>query len=165
MSMNVQLCIHVTAGSRFIRYSCIYEACMNSTLNGNLAEWRFQHSNGTEIRDRINFDFYTGLPHVYMKLAPTIWGHTKLISCFCSVCGSSFTELSELCNLMYSVCNHSVYTTCTQWLHHPNLHGCLDAQGDQTSSSMMLSDQAIVLFYPTHMHLWLSFFCCCLQRK
>ena len=54
-------------------------------------------------------------------------GHTKLISCFWSACGSIFSEVLDLhnrCN-QYSACNHSVYTTCTQWLHHPSFHNCL----------------------------------------
>ena len=80
------------------------------------------------------------------------------------------------CNL-YSVCNHSVYTTCTQWLHHPNFYSLVwmfrctrwpslvprlsrrepwepgdEAKGDQTSSSMMLNDQAT--FHPSSLLLF-----------
>ena len=37
---------------------------------------------------------------------------------FLVMCGSIFSELLDLRN-QYSACNRSVYTTCTQWLHHP----------------------------------------------
>ena len=46
---------------------------------------------------------------------------TKIIFCFWSTCRSIFSELLYLCN-QYSACNHNVYTTCTQWLHHPSLY-------------------------------------------
>ena len=49
---------------RFIRCSCIYEACMSPALNRSLAMRHFKHSNAIEIRDGITFDFYTGLPHI-----------------------------------------------------------------------------------------------------
>ena len=59
--------------------------------------------------------------------------HTKLISCFWSACGSIFSELLDLRN-QYSARNHSVYTTCTQWLHCPSL-GSLDTQVSTFCSS------------------------------
>ena len=43
--------------------SCIYGARMSSTLNGSSAIKHFKHSDVNKIRDRITFDFYTGLPH------------------------------------------------------------------------------------------------------
>ena len=38
---------------------------MSPALNGSLAIWRFEGSDAIEIRDRITFDFYTGLPHIH----------------------------------------------------------------------------------------------------
>ena len=46
------------------RYSCIYETCMSPTLNGSSAIQHLKHSNVIELRDRIIFDFYTGLPQM-----------------------------------------------------------------------------------------------------
>ena len=68
-----------------------------------------------------------------------------LISCFWSGCVGQFS-LSYLTYVANSDCNHSVYTTCTQWLHHPSLyilapwtHKCLhfvvSSQDRQTSPS------------------------------
>ena len=48
----------------------------------------------------------------------------KVNSCFWSKCGQfslSYLTYVIRCN-QYSACNHSVYTTCTQWLHHPSLY-------------------------------------------
>ena len=53
---------------RLFRYSCIYEARMSPTLNGSSAIRRFEHSDTIEIRDGITFDFYMGLPHVYVAM-------------------------------------------------------------------------------------------------
>ena len=39
---------------------------MSPTLNGSSAIRRFERSNAVEIRDGITFDFYTGLPHIYL---------------------------------------------------------------------------------------------------
>ena len=39
---------------------------MSPALNGSSVIWRFEGSNAIEIRDGITFDFYTGLPHIYM---------------------------------------------------------------------------------------------------
>ena len=44
---------------------CIYVACMSPALNGSSAIRCFKGSDVIEIRDRITFDFYTGLPHIY----------------------------------------------------------------------------------------------------
>ena len=45
---------------------------MSPALNGSSAIWRFEGSDVIEIhdgiRDRITFDFYTGLPHVFLGL-------------------------------------------------------------------------------------------------
>ena len=45
-----------------------YEAHMSPALNGNSAIRRFEGSNVIEIRDGISFDFYRGLPHMYLLL-------------------------------------------------------------------------------------------------
>ena len=50
---------------QFFDCSCIYEARMNPALNGSSAIRHFEHSNAIEMRDRIIFDFYTGLSHMY----------------------------------------------------------------------------------------------------
>ena len=42
----------------------VFEAHMSPTLHGSSAIWCFKGSDGIEIRDRITFDFYTGLPHM-----------------------------------------------------------------------------------------------------
>ena len=47
-----------------IRYSCIYIVCMNPTLSGSTALQRVKLGNALEIRNRIIFDFYSGLPHI-----------------------------------------------------------------------------------------------------
>ena len=57
------------APHRLIRYSCIYEACISPTLNGSLAIWQFKHSNAIKTNDKITFNFYTGLPHMW-KMVP-----------------------------------------------------------------------------------------------
>ena len=41
---------------------------MSPALNRSLAIARFKGSNAIEIRDRITFDFYTGLPHVHVQV-------------------------------------------------------------------------------------------------
>ena len=37
---------------------------MSPALNGSSAIQRYEHSDTIEIRDRIAFDFYTGMPHI-----------------------------------------------------------------------------------------------------
>ena len=37
---------------------------MSPTLTGSSAIWRFEGSDAIEIRDRITFDFYMGLPEL-----------------------------------------------------------------------------------------------------
>ena len=39
---------------------------MITALNGSSAIRRFERSDAIEIRDGITFDFYTGLPHMYI---------------------------------------------------------------------------------------------------
>ena len=39
---------------------------MSPGLNGSSVIRRFKHGNAIEIRNGITFDFYTGLPHMYM---------------------------------------------------------------------------------------------------
>ena len=41
---------------------------MSPALNGSSAIRRFEGSDVIEVRDRITFDFYTGLPHVRLKM-------------------------------------------------------------------------------------------------
>ena len=38
--------------------------CASPTLNGSSALQLFEHGNMVEIRNRIMFDFYQGLPHI-----------------------------------------------------------------------------------------------------
>ena len=39
---------------------------MSPTLSGNSALWHVEVSDVLEIRDKIIFDFYPGLPHIYL---------------------------------------------------------------------------------------------------
>ena len=39
---------------------------MSHALNGSLALQCFEHVNAVELRNRIMFDFYPGLPHMYV---------------------------------------------------------------------------------------------------
>ena len=39
---------------------------MSPALNGSSALQRFERSNAIEIRNGIMFDFYPGLPHIYI---------------------------------------------------------------------------------------------------
>ena len=41
---------------------------MSPALNGSSAIRHFKHSNVIEIRDRITFDFYMGLPQLCLRL-------------------------------------------------------------------------------------------------
>ena len=43
---------------------------MSPALSGSSAIRRFKHSNAIEICNRMTFDFYTGLPHVYVVSHP-----------------------------------------------------------------------------------------------
>ena len=49
---------------RLIKYSCIFAACMNHTLNGSSV---LECGNAVEIRSGIMFDFYLGLSQLYFK--------------------------------------------------------------------------------------------------
>ena len=111
-----------------IRYSCIYIACTSPTLSESSALQHVKLSDALEIRNRIIFDFYSGLPHVCYKHYTCclfkgvyhvhIYMYTciynteatqKLIFCFWPVLGINFHMIR--CN-RYSACNHSVYTIC-----------------------------------------------------
>ena len=39
---------------------------MSPALNGSSAIWRFEGSDAIEIHAGITFDFYTGLPHIFL---------------------------------------------------------------------------------------------------
>ena len=41
---------------------------MSPTLNGGTALQRFERGNVVEIRNGIMFDFYPGLPHMYVSM-------------------------------------------------------------------------------------------------
>ena len=43
-----------------------YEVHMSPALNGSSAIRQFEGSNAVQIRDGITFNFYTGLPHMYL---------------------------------------------------------------------------------------------------
>ena len=44
----------------------IYIVRMSPALNGSSTLERFERSNGSKIRNGIMFDFYPGLPHIYI---------------------------------------------------------------------------------------------------
>ena len=44
---------------------------MNPTLKGNSALQRFEHGSTIETHNRIMFDFFLGLPHMYV-VRPTL---------------------------------------------------------------------------------------------
>ena len=46
---------------------------MSSALNESSVIRHFNHCNAIEIRDRITFDFYTGLPHMLLQLCMYWW--------------------------------------------------------------------------------------------
>ena len=41
---------------------------MSPTLNGSTVLQRFERGNAVEIRNGIMFDFYLGLPHMYVSM-------------------------------------------------------------------------------------------------
>ena len=41
---------------------------MSPTLSGSSAIWHFEGNNAIEIHDEITFEFYTGLPHIYLHV-------------------------------------------------------------------------------------------------
>ena len=61
-----QSCVEIKGFRIFIRHSCIYEAHMSPALNRSSAIWCFERSNAIEIHDGITFDFYMGLPYMYV---------------------------------------------------------------------------------------------------
>ena len=62
---------------------------MSPALNGSSAIQRFEGNDAIEIHDGITFDFYTGLPHMYLYIPrcitfsldeqQSIMGHLLLI--------------------------------------------------------------------------------------
>ena len=44
----------------------VYTACISPAFNGSSVLERFEHSNAINIRNRIMFDFYLGLPHMHL---------------------------------------------------------------------------------------------------
>ena len=90
---------------RLIRYSCIYEAHMSLAPNRRSAIQHFKQCDAIEIRNRITFDFYMGLSHIYAIL---------LVFHYCS-------WVYFLNNM--STCTHKMFaqTEClceTLWLHN-----------------------------------------------
>ena len=47
-----------------INYRCIYIVCLSPAPNGSSEMSRFQRGDVIEIRNRITFVFYSGLPHM-----------------------------------------------------------------------------------------------------
>ena len=86
----------------------IYKVCMSPAPSGNLVKQHFKLSDALEIRDGIIFDFYPGLPHMYMyyihkcdlhtawllasNIALDIYTIKGLLSCWCAM-GDMFTHL------------------------------------------------------------------------
>ena len=53
---------------------------MSPTLNGSSAIRHFERGDVIEIRDRITFDFYTGLPHIQTrKVVTTLYIQTRKV--------------------------------------------------------------------------------------
>ena len=83
-------------------------ACMSPALNGSSAIRRYEYSDTIEIRDRITFDFYTGMPHIACG-GPT--GHMSYVLMRigndleswrvvqCSRCLASQRNIPHLCDL------------------------------------------------------------------
>ena len=57
------------------KYWWVYLARMSPTLNGSSMLERFERSNASEIHNGIMFDFYPGLPHMYIQV------HTSVVPC------------------------------------------------------------------------------------
>ena len=60
-----------------IRYSCIYIARMSPTLSGSSALQHVKLGDALEIRNGIIFNFYSGLPHMYI-ITPN-WDWTGIL--------------------------------------------------------------------------------------
>ena len=54
---------------------------MSSAPSGNLALQRVELGDALEIRDRIIFDFYPGLPHI-LKLATSSWSTASYMAIY-----------------------------------------------------------------------------------
>ena len=50
---------------------------MSPTLNESTALQRFKRGNVVEIRNEIMFDFYLGLPHIYVPLSISIFTESR----------------------------------------------------------------------------------------
>ena len=53
---------------------------MSCALNGGSAVRHFEGNDAVEMRDRIDFDFYTGLPQVIVISLPGGWSFYTLVS-------------------------------------------------------------------------------------
>ena len=86
---------------RFMRYSYMYEAHMSPTLNRSSAIQRFEGNDVIEICDRLTFDFYTGLPHV--------WGIHASMLCIRALPLNQSSNIAMCLKYMYNrIC--SIYT-------------------------------------------------------
>ena len=54
---------------------------MSPALNGSSAIRHFEGSDAIEIRDGITFDFYTGLPHLFVTRLPDVAMVSYLFCC------------------------------------------------------------------------------------
>ena len=74
-----------------IHTSTLYKARMSPVLNGSSAIRHFKHSNAIEIRDRITFDFYTGL-YNYHHSTKLYWKISR-VCCrlYCYECAARVT--------------------------------------------------------------------------
>ena len=52
-----------------VNYLCIYAARMNPAPNGSSTLQHFERGDAIEIRNRMMFDFYPGLPHIIHSLS------------------------------------------------------------------------------------------------
>ena len=57
----------------------VYTARMSPALNESAVLEFYEHSNAIEIRNRIMFDFYPGLPHVCIQM--WAWNTSREIHC------------------------------------------------------------------------------------
>ena len=57
---------------KYVDNCCVYTARLSSTLNGSSEISRFKRRDPIEIRDRIMFVFYSGLPHIVLSFGGLI---------------------------------------------------------------------------------------------
>ena len=88
-----------------IRYSCIYIARMSPTLSGSSALKRVKLGDALEMHDRIIFNFYSGLPHIYSFLfvvtMPFHVGCLLLNQCLWACCNQNGCLYSWMLILYY----------------------------------------------------------------